>query len=311
MTTFLTHIDIPELPRKITYQTPVLSMGSCFADNIGQALQQRYFPVTKNPFGIVYNPLSIAQSLQRLDSGDLFTAEEIIYTHDLYTSFFHHGSFSHPDKTIFLKTANDLLQKGADTFRESKIVMLSLGTAWAYRHKASGQVVANCHKIPASEFERFMLSVDEIVNILFPIIRSSDKEWIMTVSPIRHWKDGAHGNQLSKATLLMAIEKLQQETEKIYYFPAYEIMMDELRDYRFYADDMLHPSSQAVNYIWERFSEIAFDDNTKQILKEVEKIVVARNHRPFYPETEAYRRFKENLDKQITKINERYPYIKL
>jgi len=308
---FQTTIQIPALSPQLTYKTPALLMGSCFADNIGQIMQQHYFPITVNPFGTVYNPLSIVQSLLRLQSAQPFTEEEIIQSGDLYTSFFHHSKFAHPDKKRFLATANEFLMKGAEAFRQAEFIILSLGTAWVYRHKDNGIAVNNCHKIPAANFTRSMLLVKEVVAALLPIIKNSEAQWILTVSPIRHWKDGAHGNQLSKATLLLAIEQLQQMYKNVQYFPAYEIMMDELRDYRFYADDMLHPSSLAVDYIWQRFCEAALTAETKTIFSEVEKIVAAQQHRLLHPETESSQRFLQQLQQQIDDFSAKYPYINL
>jgi hypothetical protein len=286
-------------------------MGSCFADNIGQIMQQYYFPVTVNPFGTVYNPLSIVQSLLRLQSVQPFTEEEILQSGDIYTSFFHHSKFAHSDKKRFLDTANEFLLKGSEALHKAEFIILSLGTAWVYRSKETGIAVNNCHKIPTAYFTRSMLNVKEVVAALLPLIKASKAQWVLTVSPIRHWKDGAHGNQLSKATLLLAIEQLQQVCENVHYFPAYEIMMDELRDYRFYADDMLHPSSLAVNYIWQRFTEAALTAETKTILSEVEKIVIAQQHRLLHPDTESSRRFQQSLQQQITDFTTKYPYINL
>ena len=286
-------------------------MGSCFADNIGQIMQQCCFPVTVNPFGTVYNPLSIAQSLQRLQSAQPFTEQEMIQSGDVYTSFFHHSKFAHPDKKSFLETANVSLLKGADVLRKAEFIILSLGTAWVYRYKENGVVVNNCHKIPAANFTRAMLTVEEVTAALLPLIKTSNAQWILTVSPIRHWKDGAHGNQLSKATLLLAIEHLQQAHNNVRYFPAYEIMMDELRDYRFYANDMLHPSSLAIDYIWQRFSEVALTSETKTILLEVEKLVAAKQHRLLHPDTESSRHFQQRLQQQIVDFSAKYPYINL
>ncbi len=286
-------------------------MGSCFADNIGQALQQRCFPVTVNPFGTVYNPLSVAQSLERLQSAGAFTEEELIQSGELYTTFFHHSHFSHPDKHVFLQQANERLAHGAEAFQKAAFVLVTLGTAWAYRHKDTGAVVNNCHKIPAAQFNRFMLSSDEVAAALQPIVGASKIQWVFTLSPIRHWKDGAHGNQLSKAVLLLGIEELQRRNNNVHYFPAYEIMMDELRDYRFYADDMLHPSPQAVAYIWERFAAAALSEDTKKTMAEVEKIVAMKQHRLLHPETESSRKFLQNLQQQAAAFTKKYPHINL
>jgi hypothetical protein len=294
-----THVEIPGFPQQITYRNRLLLIGSCFADHIGQALLQRRFHTTVNPFGTVYNPLSIANSLQRLQCGEPFTDADVIKSGEVYTTFFHHSRFAHPDKHVFLQRANEALRQGAQAFAAADFVILSLGTAWVYRDKDTAQVVNNCHKLPAARFERLRLTADDVVDALSAATAQPGKRWIITVSPIRHWKDGAHANQLSKAALLLAVEQVQQTAANVAYFPAYEIMMDELRDYRFYADDMHHPSAQAVSYIWERFAHTAFSDKTKKIIREAEKISKAQNHRPLHPDTAAYEDFQKKLAQQI------------
>jgi hypothetical protein len=303
MKNLMTCVEIPVFATPITYRSRLLLMGSCFAGHIGDALLQRRFKAVVNPFGVVYNPLSLAQSLRRLQSGQPFTAGEVIESGTLYTTFFHHSSFSHPQRDAFLAQANEALQRGAEAFAAADVVVISLGTARVYYDRETAQAVNNCHKFPAARFQQALLTVDEMVNALWPLIEQSGSRWIFTVSPIRHWKDGAHDNQLSKAALLLAVDKLQQLTEKVSYFPAYELLMDELRDYRFYAEDMLHPSPQAARYIWERFSEAALSEEAKKMMREAEKIIAAQNHRPLHPDTAAYRQFKEKLAQQIADFN--------
>ncbi|MDR1680918.1 MAG: GSCFA domain-containing protein [Prevotellaceae bacterium] len=306
-----TTIDIPPLPGKLNYRTPALFIGSCFAAYIGEALQQRRLPVTVNPFGTVYNPLSVAQSLQRLRSARPFDDGELICANGLWTTFLHHSHFARPDRATFLRQANEALEKGHDAWRKARAVVVSLGTSWAYRHKESNRIVNNCHKLPAGLFERLFIPCAEAAAALAEAIKAApDRLWILTVSPVRHWKDGAHGNQLSKAHLLTAVETLQQLfPDNTYYFPAYEIMMDELRDYRFYAADMLHPSPQAIDCIRQRFSDAAFDDETRTVIGEVERLVAARQHRPLHPDSDAHRRFVEKLEKQRQAFAERYPFV--
>jgi hypothetical protein len=307
-----TTITVPAFPKKITYRTPVALIGSCFAANIGNAMQQAKFPTVVNPFGVLYNPQSIVQSLQRLRRGNPFTDDEPVCCNGLWTTFSHHSRWAHTDKPVFLQQANAALQQGKTMFDKAPFAVISLGTAWAYKHKATARVVSNCHKFPAGDFERVFLSAAEITELFAQEISTDPwRTWIFTVSPIRHWKDGAHGNQLSKATLLLAVEQLQQRFPNVLYFPAYELMMDELRDYRFYAEDMLHPSEQAVAYIWQRFAEAAFDEETTAAWHEVEKITAAQNHRPLHPHTAACLQFQTQLTEQIQSFSARYPFIKL
>ena len=192
---------------------------------------------------------------------------------------------------------------------------MSWGTAWVYRHRQLGRVVANCHKFPATDFERFRLSPEDIEQVYTDLLsrlhsRYPDMRVLFTVSPIRHWKDGAHANQLSKSTLLLAIDRLQQLfPDHVFYFPSYEIVLDELRDYRYYADDMLHPSPLAVRYLWERFSEAFFSAETKQVITAIEDITKDLSHKPFHPESEAYQRFLGQIVLKIERLIGKYPYL--
>ena len=237
--------------------TPILMMGSCFSTEVGSRLEAEGYAVTRNPFGILFNPASIARSLERLESRQPFTEADVIPREGQFCSFHHHGSFRRPSPEAFLKDANEALTAGADAFDAARIVVLTLGTAWVFRHIGRNLIVSNCHKVPAREFSRERLDVEETAALLAPVIaRHPDKRWILTVSPIRHLADGLHGNQVSKATLLLAAEELCRRFANVEYFPAYEIMVDELRDYRWYADNRTHPAPEAVDLICERFKAI-------------------------------------------------------
>ena len=256
-----TEVAVTPLPRQFGKSVRLFAVGSCFATEIGDRLAQGGFSITVNPFGTLYNPASIAEAVKRLASPAPFTADDVIYSEPLgrYNSFWHHTKFSSPSIDSFLAGANSSLQASSEAFGNADVCLVTLGTAWIFRHIASGRVVANCNKIPAREFTRERLSADESYSLLADIVSSNPgKEWIFTVSPIRHLADGAYGNSLSKATLLLAAEKLTKEFRNVYYFPAFEIMMDELRDYRFYAEDLTHPSPLAAEMIFARFMDFAF-----------------------------------------------------
>ena len=272
-----TIVDIKPSTWKIGYEDRILMVGSCFSDEIGAQMQQRYLNVTCNPFGTLYNPLSIAQALTMTEMPELVEHE------GLWHSMAHHGSFSRANKNEAIEAVRASIDTMQKAIEEATIVIVTFGTSWVYewntdrftdRIQNTDQItIANCHKLPESCFTRRRLSVEEIVEAWKPILeRYSDKKWLFTVSPIRHIKDGLHENQLSKATLLQAVEQLRnteyrlQNTDRISYFPSYEIMLDELRDYRFYADDLVHPSSLAVNYIWERFVDTFCTNQTKNEL---------------------------------------------
>ena len=260
-----TIVDIKQSEWKIGYDDRILMVGSCFSDEIGEQMQQRYLNVTCNPFGTLYNPLSIAQALTMTETPELVEHE------GLWHSMAHHGSFSRANKNEAIEAVRASIDTMQKAIEEASVVIVTFGTAWIY--EMNGEIVGNCHKLPESCFTRRRLSVEEIVEAWKPILeRYSDKKWLFTVSPIRHIKDGLHENQLSKATLLQAVEELKnteyrlQNSDRISYFPSYEIMLDELRDYRFYADDLVHPSSLAVNYIWERFVDTFCTNQTKNEL---------------------------------------------
>lgn len=285
-----TSIDIKPSAWKIGYEDRILMLGSCFSDEIGEQMQQRHLPVTCNPFGTLYNPLSIAQAIQ------LTELPELVEYDGLWHSMAHHGSFSHPTKEETETAVRASIEHMQKAFADATVVIVTFGTAWVYEwNQESGvknqdqYVVANCHKMPESWFSRRRLSVEEIVAAWRPILEQyQDKHWIFTVSPIRHIKDGLHENQLSKATLLMAVEELRnteyriQSTDRVTYFPSYEIMLDELRDYRFYADDLVHPSSMAVQYIWERFTETYCTSQTRNQMQVEHKRWKFEHHRPLH-----------------------------
>jgi hypothetical protein len=256
----------------ISYNDKIMMLGSCFSDNIGKRLSELGFDVCVNPFGTLYNPASIASAVSRLVNGEHFTEKDCVEIGagcERVCSFSHHTSFSGTDAKEFLTKANDALDTASLFFRECNKVIITLGTSWCFRHIGTGSIVSNCLKHPAAEFQRERLEVQEIATLLKDIIKTDcgkRKEYIFTVSPIRHFKDGAHGNQLSKAGLLLGIDSVIGDRAE--YFPAYEIVMDELRDYRFYAEDMCHPTSQTTEYILERFLGWALPADEKQVLEE-------------------------------------------
>jgi len=238
-----------------------LMMGSCFATEVGQRLIADGCDVMLNPFGVLYNPASICAAIERLESGAEFSAADVIRRVDdaskgivRYVSYFHHGSFARETPEAFLEVANASLKEAAARFAAADTCVITFGTAWVFRLAANGTVVGNCHKVPAREFRRELMSVDEIAALLAPVIaRHPEKRWIFTVSPIRHLADTLHGNQISKSTLLLAIDALQQRFPELVYFPSFEIMMDELRDYSWYSpDNRTHPTSAAVDIIYDR-----------------------------------------------------------
>jgi hypothetical protein len=278
---------------------------------LGKFLGGEKFPVLVNPNGVVYNPVSVALVLQRIIENKVFTEEDLLYHNNLWLSLHHHTSFSKLEKQDTLNAINNSL-KQANTFCETMdYLMVTFGTARVYYFNATGMPVANCHKIPAKEFTHKILTVDEIVaqwDAMLKIIFDTKPQLkvVFTVSPVRHWKDGAVGNQISKATLLLAVNKLVEAfPNQVFYFPSYEIMMDDLRDYRYYADDMLHPTPLATKYIWEKFRNAIISPELQKTIAEIESIIQACNHRPFNTNTNEYRLFVENIRKRIAEIETR------
>lgn len=255
----------------ISYNDRILLLGSCFTDNIGKLLKNYSFDVCCNPFGTLYNPASILSSIRRLKDGTKFNEDDCIEIgagDNRTCSFYHHTSFARETREAFLEHANTALAEASKFFHSCNKIIITLGTSWCFRHHEKDMIVSNCLKRNPNEFTRELLEMSQVRDILLEIISlCPEKEFIFTVSPIRHFKDGAHGNQLSKATLLIGINEVLKVRDGDY-FPAYEIMMDELRDYRFYAEDMCHPSQQAVGYIGERFLDWALPSNEQERLKE-------------------------------------------
>ena len=318
MPTFRTEIKPKAAPFSIDYQSFTLGIGSCFIENIGAMLNERQLPFAQNPFGIVYNPLSIARQLSAISSDDaaFFIKESDLVQHDnLWHSLQHHGKFSGENRAAVLENMNNSLKNARKFFQKSNRLMLTFGTSNVFEWTKTGEVVSNCHKLPPQYFDEKRLTVEQIVAEFKPIFekifsQNLDYQVILTVSPIRHVRDGFVGNNRSKAILLLACEMLSALFERVYYFPAYEIMMDDLRDYRFYERDMIHPNAQAIAYIWQYFSDTFFDKKTKNIIQEVEKINQMQAHRPLHgADTEGYRKFRENLDEKILDAQKRYPFL--
>ena len=312
---FTTKVEIPEAPFKIAHDDNILTLGSCFAESIGRKLDNLCFPIKVNPFGVLYNPMSVRNAIYFLLEDRRFDEQDLFHYHSLWHSFSHSSLFSGVSKEEALNKINDRLVDASILFRKTKFLFITLGTAWVYEHVQSGQIVANCHKLPAKEFVRYRLSVEDIVasyteliwklNSLIP-----DIHIIFTVSPIRHWKDGVHENNISKGILHIAVDALQEQFENISYFPAYEILLDELRDYRYYADDMIHPSDMAVKYIWDCFSEVYFSKETRNLNKEIHQFRSDLLHRPLHGESEEYEKFQRRTEEKKNTLVKKYPFLK-
>ena len=270
---FRTEIDIAPLGVKIGYGNRILALGSCFAEHIARRLAEARFRIVTNPTGILFNPLSIAAALRSYADETPVQHSELDFDGELWFHYGFHGSLSAASPDEALAAMNAARKAGAEALRRADRVLLTLGTAWVYEH--NGQVVANCHRQPATEFVRRRLGVAEITGAFSALLAGplAGKEVILTVSPVRHLGDGLEGNAA------------------VHYFPAYEVLNDDLRDYRFYADDLVHPSAQAIQYVWEKFIPAVLSDEARRLLPDVRHIVVAAAHRPRNPRSEAYREF--------------------
>ena len=304
-----TKLDIKPLNHTIAYGDSLVFLGSCFADEVGTLCRGLGFDALVNPFGVLYNPASIAQSVERLGSGEPFTQDDVIAVGEgQYCTFSHNTAFWQSDETRLLESVNKGLETAHERFLGAKWIVISLGTSWVFRHKEMHQVVSNCHKLPARQFDRAFLTVEQSVDWLTKMLLAyPDKQFIFTVSPLRHLKDGLHENQLSKAALLLAVDKVCKQFGNAHYFPAYEILLDELRDYRFYKEDMVHPTDQAVRYIWERFTDFAIDPKEKPAMQAATELKQMLQHRPLFPESEAYRKFETLKEQRIVEMCRNYP----
>ena len=309
---FFTEVNIPNSSEKINYSDKIMTLGSCFAENIGKKMSDSFFRTDINPFGVLYNPVSVLQSLDLLMSEKQVEEKDLFQHQSLWHSFNHSSLFSDESVELTLVKINNRLNSSRQFFKSTQILLITFGTAWVFEDVESGKIVANCHKLPGNRFRRYRLDFQQIIDEYNPMLRLLKEQipslqLIFTVSPIRHWKDGAHENTVSKSTLHLSVDALEKRFDFVHYFPAYEIMMDELRDYRFYDSDMLHPSAVAVNYIWQRFSDTYFSAETQKLNKELEQIRNDLNHRPLHSKSAEYQLFIQNIEKRKAKIKALYP----
>ena len=313
-----TEVELPEFKSKMGYRHQSLMIGSCFAENIGNYLRERCLPITVNPYGILYNPFSVAGCLEQLMTQKKFEEDDLFFSNGLFNSFSHHGRFSGSDSGKVLRQINSEAIEAFTCLKNANHLFVTFGTSWVFQHKQSGKVVSNCHKLPAAMFSHTRLPVEQITEIWTPLIGqlrifNPKLRIVFTVSPIRHLKDGAHENQLSKATLLLAIEALiaNSGNDVISYFPSYEIVLDELRDYRFYATDMAHLSELATDYIREKFVGDILDKEAQSIINEIDKLIQALNHKPFNPLESGYTSFIKAQLEKLDQLKIKYPFVDL
>jgi len=315
MQTFRTQINATPAPFQISHAQRLFLLGSCFTEHIGQKLSERKFNINTNPFGIVYNPISLAECLDRIVTGNqLFAESELFENAGLWHSWEHHGRFSNPDKNEALTGINVAYREAAEQLKKTSFLFMTFGTSDVFTLRETGKVVANNHKMPASLFDQRRLSVAEIVERTVQAIKNVAHlkgvphfNVILTVSPVRHIRNGLVENQRSKAALILACEEICAQLDYAHYFPAYELLLDDLRDYRFYAADMLHPSEVAVDYVWQFFSDTFFSEKTRKLNERIEKIRAAAQHRPFHPNTAQHRAFVQTQREAIAALKLEMP----
>lgn len=297
----------------IDYNSKVFLLGSCFAENIGEKFEYFKFQHYVNPFGILFHPVAIHNLVANALNGKKYTEEDVFVNNEQFHCFDAHSKLSQHTKSLLLHQLNAASQKTNHYLKQSTHIIITLGTAWIYRYLKTNKIVANCHKVPQQQFQKQILSVDVIVAALQSIKEQVQKvnpkaNFVFTVSPVRHVKDGFVENTQSKSHLITAIHKVLGSQS--YYFPSYEIMMDELRDYRFYNQDLLHPSPLAVDYIWERFKNVWIADASEKVMTEVDVIQKGLQHKPFNPNSTAHLKFVQQLIERQIVLSNQYPSIK-
>ena len=304
MQNFRTVVTVEKPPFQISHADRIVSIGSCFSENIGKKFKDSKFNININPFGQQYNPYSIANAIHRLIEAKPYTEADLVYHDELYHSFDHHGSFSRSTKEETLELINENLKKASEDLKQATILFLTFGTSHAFSLKNKEKVVSNCHKLSGNNFDKRLMKPDEIATVLNDALTKLSTvnrklSTILTVSPVRYFAFGHHENTVSKAHLFSAIHQLQQEDAQLYYFPAYELVMDDLRDYRFFAEDMLHPNYQATDYVWQKLCDSMLSKNTIAVMKDIEEILLAARHRPRNAKSDAHKNF---VQKNLAKI---------
>lgn len=316
---FRTQIPISKTNNPIDYNSKVISLGSCFAENMAEKFDYFKFQNSTNPFGIIFNPVSIEKIIQRIVKEEFYTEKDVFFYNERWHSYEVHSDLSNSDRQELLETLNKAISETYKHLKEATHIIITYGTSWIYRNIESDEIVANCHKVPQKQFSKELLSVEviqksiqntiDLIQVLNPNIN-----FIFTVSPVRHIKDGFAENQLSKSHLFAAVhEVLKTHNSQLIthnYFPSYEIMMDELRDYRFYTEDMLHPNQVAIDYIWHKFSENYISEDSISTMQEVSEIQKSLRHRSFNPDSEQHKKFLAKLQQKISTIQEKWTHIK-
>jgi hypothetical protein len=299
----------------VSHSSKIMLIGSCFSENIGEKLERNGFHAFLNPYGILFNPDSIRDCLKDIITGKKFQREDFFEHEGVWHNYHLHGSFSSANIDDAVNFINARSEKAAKFIKETNVLILTFGTAWIYELRESGKTVANCHKMPQQLFTKRKLTVGEIVNHYSWILdhlknMNPDTRIIFTISPVLHLRDGMIENNQSKSILNVAIQELLKKFDCAEYFPSYEIMLNDLRDYRFYASDLSHPSQLAIDYIWDKFRQTYFNASTLKAMSEVEQWFQKKEHRAIHPETEAHKKFIAALEKETEAMFQKYPHLK-
>jgi len=302
-------------PVKINHREKIMLMGSCFTEQMGSKLSACKFSTLENPHGILFNPISICKALVDYMESRNYGEEDLFYANERWSSWDHHSRFSSLSQSTTLEMINHAREEATIFLQRADWLVLTLGSAFVYELE-NGKPVANCHKVPADQFRKKLLTIEEVLSVLDNIIHrlflyNPKLKIIFTISPVRHLRDGFVENNRSKSVLIQAVHHLVEKFDRLFYFPAYELVIDDLRDYRFYAEDMVHPNYLATDYVWEKFKNSSIEPGTLALFAELEKINLARKHKPFHPETEQHQRFLQKTIERIQALRREYPYLNL
>ena len=305
----------PQKYNRIDYNSKIVLYGSCFTENIGAKLSYYKFQNSLNPFGILFHPKAIENLILKTINETVYKDNDVFFNNERWHCFDTHSALSTSTKEEILTSLTNSIYLANKQLVESTHVIITLGTAWTYRFIETDSIVANCHKIPQKKFLKELLSVDDLVDSLASIVAliknvNANASVLFTISPVRHLKDGFVENMQSKSHLITALHQVVEPRNNVHYFPSYEIMMDELRDYRFYKEDMLHPNQTAINYIWEHFCKVWISDASQKTMQKVETIQKGISHKSFNPKSDEHLKFSDNLRLKIAQLQEEYPAIK-
>jgi hypothetical protein len=325
---FMVNIDIKKLPVQITYKDKILLIGSCFTEHIGNSLEELKFSVLQNPNGILFDPHSVSRSLVSYVQNKQYREEDFFQLNEIWHSWQHHSRYSHTNLQEAVRIVNQSQRKAHEFLKDADWIIITLGSSFSYRltpqpplhpdsyRERGGEPVANCHRAPAQWFKKHLMTINEIVSILDDCFGelfqfNSKLNIIFTVSPVRHIRDGVVDNNRSKARLIESVHHLVNKFDKLYYFPAYELVIDVLRDYRFYDVDLVHPNYMATEFVLEKFAEACIDEDAQKLMQEVKSVVIARKHKAFQPETNAHQQFLESYFEKAKILQSKYPFLNL